>query len=242
MPTGPAGSIARIVCRQPILLFAGTAALGLVACGGGGAKTNGVDAKAPAAIVAASKQAADTASSVHLSGSIVATGTPTTFDLHLVKGGGGTGTLSVGGVGFNLIRIGSTIYVKGSPAFYKQFTSSAAQLLQGKWLKGASTSGSFQAIGPFTDLSTFVDQALTTDVSQKLAKGASATVAGQKVVQVKDPKGGTLSIATNGQPYPVRISQGGSQGGSITFDHWNASVPLSAPAASVNLAQLQSGK
>jgi hypothetical protein len=219
------------------------AALGLAACGGssGGAKDNGVAAKAPTAIVSAAQQAADTATSVHLSGSIAASGAPTTFDLNLVKGTGGSGTLSVNGLSFNLIRIGSTIYVKGSPAFYKQFSGAAASLLDGKWLKGLSTSGSFKSIGPFTDLTSFVDQALASQPGQKLSKGANTTIAGQKVVEVKDPNGGTLSIATSGQPFPVRIAQGGTSGGSITFDRWNTPVALKPPPAAVDLAKLQAG-
>ncbi|HEU0316573.1 MAG TPA: hypothetical protein VFR49_04540, partial [Solirubrobacteraceae bacterium] len=63
------------------------AGLGLAACGG--TSSNGVEAKTPTAIVGASKQAADAANSVHVAGSIAATGAPTTFDLHLVKGQGG---------------------------------------------------------------------------------------------------------------------------------------------------------
>lgn len=221
----------------------------LVACGGGSSKSssgggasNGVDAKAPDAIVTASRQAADTASSVHLSGSIAATGAPTTFDLNLVKATGGSGTLSVNGVSFDLIRIGSTIYVKGSAAFYKKFSGAAAALLNGKWLKGASTSGSFAAIGPFTDLTGFVDKALANQPGQKLTKGGSATIGTQKVVEVKDTNGGTLSVASTGQPFPVRIAQGGSAGGSITFDRWNTAIKLTPPADAVDIAQLQKGK
>lgn len=221
----------------------------LVACGGGsgsksssGAASNGIDAKAPDAIVTAARQAADTASTVHLAGSVAATGAPTTFDLNLVKGTGGSGTLSVNGLSFDLIRIGSTIYVKGSAAFYKKFSGAAASLLNGKWLKGASTSGSFAAIGPFTDLSGFVDKALASQPGQKLTKAGAATIGTQKVVQIKDTNGGTLSVASTGPPFPVRIAQGGSGGGSITFDRWNTPFKLTAPADAVDLAQLQKGK
>jgi hypothetical protein len=221
-----------------IVLAAG---LGLAACGGSSSSDNGVAKKAPTAVVAAAKQAADTATSVHLSGSIAAAGAPTTFDLRLVKGRGGTGTLSVNGSSFDLIRVGSTIYVKGSAAFYRQFSPAAAQLLQGKWLKGQAGSGSFAKIGPFTDLTSFVDQALTPQ-STTLTKGATTTVAGQKAIQITDGPNGTLSVATTGKPYPLQIAKTGASGGTITFAGWNASVPLTAPADSVDIATLQAGK
>jgi hypothetical protein len=224
-----------------VAALAVTAGLGLAACGGSSEKTNGVDGKAPEAIVAASKQAADTAKSVHVAGSITASGAPTTFDLDLVKGQGGRGTLSVNGLSFELIRIGPTIYVKGSPAFYRKFSGAAAQLLIGKWLKGSATSGSFGSMGPFTDLPSLVDKALTRpDV--KLTKGAKTTVAGQKVIEVKDPMGGTLSVATTGKPYPIQIAKSGSDGGTITFNRWEAPVALTAPGQSVDVDALQAGK
>jgi hypothetical protein len=222
--------------RPAARALAVAAGLGLAACGG--SSSNGVDGKTPTAIVGASKQAADAANSVHVAGSIAATGAPTTFDLHLVKGRGGQGTLSVNGLSFQLIRIGPDIYVKGSPAFYKKFSGAAATLLQGKWLKGQATSGSFSAIGPFTDLPSFVDQALS-NPEKTLTKGGSRTIGGQKVIDVKDPTGGSLSVATTGKPYPVQIAKGGTSGGTINFDRWNASVPLKAPADSVDINTLQ---
>ena len=53
-------------------------------------------------------------------------------------------------------------------------------------------------------------------------------------------KGGTLYIATTGKPYPVEISKGGSGGGKINFDRWNAAVTVAAPANAIDVAQLQS--
>jgi hypothetical protein len=217
------------------------AGLGLAGCGGSGTKTNGVDSKAPDAIVASAKQAADTANSVHVAGSITSSGAPTTFDLNLVKGQGGKGTLSVNGLSFDLIRIGPSIYVKGSPAFYRKFSGAAAQLLIGKWLKGSATSGSFGSMGPFTDLPSLVDKALTRPANIKLTKGAQTTVAGQKAIEVKDPMGGTLSVATTGKPYPLQIAKSGSNGGTISFNRWDTPVSLTAPAQSVDVDALQSG-
>lgn len=222
--------------------FAGALLLaaGLGGCGGA-SPGNGVEGKPADAILAASKQAADTASSVHVAGSIALTGGTTTFDLHLARGRGARGRLVANGISYELIRVGSSIYVKGSRAFYRHFTGAAAQLFNGKWLKGRTTSGVLAGIGPLTDLPGFVDRALT-QPNLKLTKGAKATVAGQQVVELKDPHGGTLSVAVTGKPYPVRIAVAGGSGQTTTFDRWNAGVALSAPGGSVDIDRLRGGR
>ena len=78
------------------------------------------------------KTAADSASSVHVSGSIVSSGSPITLDLELLAGKGGRGQISENGLSFDLIQVGGTAYISGSPAFYSHFGGpAAAQLLRG---------------------------------------------------------------------------------------------------------------
>ena len=74
----------------------------------------------------------------------------------------------------------------------------------------------------------------------KLEKGSTSTVNGQKVLAVKDTtNGGTLYVATSGKPYPIEVIKSGSDGGQITFDHFNQTVSLSPPANSIDISQLQ---
>ena len=134
-----------------------------------------------------------------------------------------------------------TVYIKGSPALYGRVGGpAAAQLLRGKWLKAPATSGNLASIASLTDLRQLVDTTLASHGT--LAKGGTTTVGGQKVVAVTDTsKGGTLYIATTGQPYPIEIMKAGASGGKITFDRWNEPVSLAAPSNAIDLAQLQSG-
>lgn len=215
-------------------------------CGGSSSSSgssssgNGVASKTPSQILAAAKTAADSASSVHVSGSIVGGSAPITLNLELLAGKGGRGQISENGLSFNLIQVGETAYISGSPAFYSHFGGpAAAQLLEGKWLKVPSSDGTFSTLGSLTNLSQLLNTALASHGT--LAKGVTTTVDGQKVLSVTDVShGGTLYVATTGKPYPIEITKGGKSGGKILFDRWNAPVTLAAPKSSIDLSQLES--
>lgn len=213
----------------------------LAGCGGSSSGGNGVASKSPTDIVAAAKSAADSASSVHVTGSIVNAGTTIALDMELLRGTGGRGRISQNGLSFELVEVGDSVYIKGSPAFYQHFAGgAAAQLLQGKWLKAPANTGSFATLGSLTDLRKLLDSTLASHGT--LARGATNKVEGQEVIGVKDlSRGGTLYVATTGKPYPLQITKGGSGGGTVTFNRWDAPVSVAAPANAVDLSQLASG-
>jgi hypothetical protein len=218
----------------------------LAGCGGGSSSSsssssgNGIADKSPADILVATKTASDGAKSVHVSGSIVSDGAPITLDMNLLAGKGGRGQLSESGLSFELIQVGKTVYIKGSPAFYKHIGgAAAAQLFQGKWLKASASDSDFASLSQLTDLRQLVDQTLDNH-GLSLTKSGTSTVAGQKVIGITDKsKGGTLYIAATGKPYPVQISKSGSGAGKITFDRWDGPVTLAAPANAIDVAELQ---
>jgi hypothetical protein len=245
MTTETAATLRPMRLRLPLLagpalgvLLAGSA---LAGCGGGGSSSgNGVASKAPSEIVASAKSAADTAASVHVSGAI-SEGTPLSLDLHLLAGKGGRGRITQNGISFELIALGGTVYIKGSPAFYRRIGgAAAAQLFQGKWLKAPASAGEFASITSLTDLRKLLDTTLTSH--GKLTKGATTTVNGQQAITVTESeKGGVLYVATNGKPFPVQISKSGASGGRIVFDRWNQAVTVSPPPNAINITQLQAG-
>jgi hypothetical protein len=212
----------------------------LTGCGGG-ATTNGVATKPATEVVASAKAAADAANSVHVSGSLVSNGSPITLNLDLLAGKGGRGQVSEDGLSLELIHVGETVYIKGSPAFYKRVGgAAAAQLLQGRWLKAPATVGSFASLASLTDLRRLVDMALAINGTPTLA--GKATVAGQKTIGVTDAaKTGTLYVATTGPPYPIAVTQNGPSSGRIVLERWNEPVSLAAPANALDITKLQSG-
>src|SRR2546423_14673602 len=89
------------------------------------AKANDEASKAPVRVLADAKAAATSASSVHVSGSINSGGPPITLDLTTARNKDAKGSMSTSGLKFDLVRIGDTLYIRGSDEFYKHFAGAA---------------------------------------------------------------------------------------------------------------------
>lgn len=208
-------------------------------CGGsGGGSGNGVAAKPPNEIVQAANRAISGASSVHVTGSISNNSIPLTLDLSLVSGKGGAGALSEGGLTFRVITVGQDVYIQGTRAFWSHFAGTAvAQKLDGQWLR-APASGQFAPIAALTNQQLLFGKVLLSH--GRLRKVGTTTVNGQQVVGVQDSTaGGTLYVATSGQPYPVEVVKRGSGAGRIVFDRINQPVVLRPPAHFRALSQVR---
>jgi hypothetical protein len=233
----PAASARARVAPLVVALVAAVALAGVLG-GCGGSSGNGVASKSPAEILAATKAAADSASSVHIAGSLSSGGSPITLNMYLVSGTGGRGQLAENGLSFELIVVDGSIYIKGSPAFYSHFGgAAAAQLFHGKWLKAPANSGELASLASLTDLGKLIDQALTN--TSTLVKGTSTTIGGQPAVELTDPtKDGSIYVATTGKPFPVQLVKRGAESGRVTFSGWNQPVSLTPPANAVDLGAL----
>lgn len=210
----------------------------LSACGGSsGGSGNGIASKSPGAIVSEANTAISHASAVHVAGSIANNKLPLTLDLSLVSGKGGMGRLSEGGLSFQVISVGKSVYIQGTRAFWSHFAGpAAANKFAGQWLKAPAT-GQFASIMSLTNMQQLFGKLLLSHGTLK--KAGTSTVNGQKVVAVKDTsQGGTLYVATTGRPYPVELVKTGSGGGRIVFDRINQPVTLAPPAHYRNLSQV----
>jgi hypothetical protein len=216
------------------------AALVLAGCGSSkkAEKPNGEASKPPARVLADAKAAATSASSVHVSGHLVSSGTPVTLDLTMVRGKGAKGSASINGLDFDAVRIGDTVYIHGSDDFYKQYAGAAvAQLLHDRWVKASTDQPQFQSFAPLTDIG-----ALLTEVSKnhgKLVNDGTTTYQGEQVVTIRDTSDNSkLHVAATGKPYPVALV-GGKKGqtGTIAFDDWNKGTSLSAPKNAIDISQ-----
>jgi hypothetical protein len=213
-------------------------------CGGGkaAAKTNGEASKPAVQVLADAESAAKNASALHVSGHIVSSGTPITLDLTIVSSKGAKGSMSTNGLSFDLVRIGDTVYIRGSDAFYQKFGGQAvAKLLHGKWLKGSATHGQLSSLAPLTNASALFSQ--ISGSHGKLANEGATTYQGLQVVEIRDTSDNSkLYVSATGAPYPIALVGGkAGQSGSITFDNWNQSASLTAPSGAIDISQLGAG-
>lgn len=212
-------------------------AFALVSCGG--SSGNGVASKSPTEILAASKAAAGSASSVHVAGTLTTGGTPITLDLSLAAGHGGRGQISQGGLSFELIVLENTIYIKGSPAFYRHFGgTAAAQLFQGKWLKAPVSGSELATLASLANFGRLLEQTLASHGT--VVKGATTSTAGEPSIELRDTThNSSLFVATTGKPFPLELVKRGAETGRISFSEWDKPVSISAPPAAIDLSQLQ---
>lgn len=207
----------------------------LAGCGGSG--SSGEASKTVSAILADARQAALSAGSVRVSGTIHDSGQTIGLDLNVAEGGGG-GTMTIRGSKVDVIRVGNDAYIRADADFYRQVGagSAAGQLLAGKWLKAPTTTPDFRQLLLLTDLHTFVSQALKPDGN--VTKGNEKTVDGQKAIELKSSKGGSLFVATSGKPYPIEFVGAGTSSGTLTLSDWGSAKAPSAPKNAIDISAL----
>jgi hypothetical protein len=201
---------------------------------------NGEKAKFADTIVDDAIVAAGRATSVHIVGSVLNAGKPLKLDLNLANGTGGAGTVTVNGLTFDMIRIGTKAYFKGGPAFWSHFGGTGlGTQLNGRWIEASATTGDLAAFTPLTDLKELFTSVFGTHgplekaINQLRINGVPA------IVLIDSGSNNTLFVAADGPPYPLKLAE--KDGHAVTFDRWNQSVSLEAPKNAVELDKLKPG-
>ena len=229
-----------------LVVAALVAALVIAACGSSGSggshssstASNGVASKSPEQILNAAVAAAESASSVHVGGTLHQQGT-LALNLNLVTGKGAAGTISQGAPKFKLVVTGGDFYFQGNRAFWLKAAHSqaAVQLLLGKWIRYPSAGAQFASVSHLTSIKALMDALVKAHGT--LSKGATTTVNGQPAIALDDSNGGKLYVATTGKPYPLRLIAKHSTGGEVSFTQYGHAFTITAPQHSINAAQLQ---
>jgi hypothetical protein len=221
-----------------VVLFAVLLSLLVMGCG---SSDNGVAAKPPAEILAATRAAAQNATSVRVVARATTRAASQKLDASMARNQG-RAQVSVLGINFNVVRIGDTVYVKGNRAFNAGVERTlGVKVPSGVWLKGTTTE--FSQVRVFTDVEKELPVML--GGSGAVTKGARIKIGGQSAITLKLTRKlytGTLYVATTGQPYPLKLTKTGREHGQTTFTNWNDPVAVIPPAHAVAVSQLQPAK
>jgi hypothetical protein len=197
---------------------------------------NGVADLSATEILAKAKAALAGADGVRIKGAGSADSTKVEIDMQYGKTGA-TGTFAFNGQRLDLMRVGQTAYMKGSASFWTTFAdANVAKLLGDKWVKTSLTDARFKDIAEFTDLTKAADNFLDPDGT--VTKGQTTTIDGTPAIGLSSSgsDGGTLYVATTGQPYPLELK---ASDNNVTFSDYGKAVTVTAPPAAQTIDATQ---
>lgn len=185
------------------------------------------------------------AATVRVGGTLNSSGVTIGINLSLVRGTGCVGTMSEksakGNVGsFRLVTIGKQVWVQPDRTFWVKAGHASPAVLQvvsGKYLRVTSTStlGDFSAFCDTTTLASSFEP-----VPANLRKGATATIAGQRALQITEPTDtASLYVSDTAQPRVLRLAAGSQ--GNLDFTDYGAPVKIAAPPPSETLSGAKYG-
>ncbi|MFJ4582283.1 hypothetical protein [Streptomyces echinatus] len=188
------------------------------------------------------------ASSVRMKGRIADDESKGTIDIDLAldRKGRCAGTMSMDGQGkADLIRTGSTVYMKYDEAFLraqsegesKADTDAAVAMLAGKWTRMSVKGQDAKDIASFCDLDSVLGDVSDEDTAGT-ARGKSTRVDGTPAITLHEKDGKdsyTAYVATEGTPYLLRIdsTSGAVEPEHLTFGDYGRPVPAKKPAGKI---------
>lgn len=211
--------------------------IGFLAACGGGESDNGIAKLSADNALTKVKTAVKDVKSVHIAGTINQQGQTLDLDVHAARDKG-QGTLTINGGTMEVRLLEGTTYVKAEASTFEKLGVPTAQagMIGGKWLKSGGASSQFAAFGQFLELDQLFDSLLTPE--GELEKGDTTDIEGEAAIALVDnaETGGTLYIATTGDPLPLRITKSGSGGGQVDFTEYDADVTVTAPDGALDIS------
>ncbi|MFF5296206.1 hypothetical protein [Paractinoplanes globisporus] len=190
---------------------------------------NGVAALTADQILAKSKAALTSAKSFRVKGSTDADGQKMQLDLE-INGTDVLGKIAVGKAVIELLAAGGKHYIRPNQAFWTTMGGASAadakniaNLMGKRWVV---VSAKNKDLNSFFDIVN-IDEMLKPQGTA--SKGTAKQIGEYKTIGLKDSEGGTLYVATVGEPYPI---QEHDSDGDINFTEFGKTfTDLKAPAA-----------
>jgi hypothetical protein len=180
------------------------------------------------------KSAVDSATSVHIAGSVVQNGQTESLDAGFLRTGQWSGNITAGTVPtISVIVTGGKAYILLTQAFMQSAVGKSASCggICGKYLTvSGSQASSLTGAFSFTQI---VDP-LGTGLNGVSPSGTT-TVDGQEAFVYKGADNTVLDVAAHGKPYPLRVS--GPKEGTLILSDWNSVPTPAAPPASQIVSQ-----
>lgn len=198
-----------------------------------GSSTTGVDATA---LAASTVKAMEGLTSFRAAGTVLSSGERLTVDL-IVTPNSFKGTFTTSKGSFQIITIGSTVYMEGDQAGWAGMgmPASMAPLLAGKWITGLPASTTSGLTGAFSTKQIFG----SLGTSGAMTNVGTITVNGQQAVGLKGSDGSIGYVAATGTPYLLKaVSPNNGAQGSLTFSEFGTAPAPTAPANPVDLNSL----
>ncbi|KAB2589346.1 hypothetical protein [Streptomyces arboris] len=226
---------------------AGAAAVALTVTGGAAAQADDDIASLTAEQIAdRSRDALLGVSSLHLSarGDLDGSGEQMSVDLTLDREGNCAGGVDMGEDGsVEIVKRADDVWLKPDKAFWETHVpiggSTFDAILDGRYMKAKADDPRLLTVTEVCDLDTFRELITDNpDATERgtLTKGRETEVNGAPVIPVTRTQGTerlTVDVATEGEPYPVRITvRGADEEGTVSFSGFDRPVPAQTPAAS----------
>jgi hypothetical protein len=203
----------------PAVLAAG--ALLLTACG-----SSPLEGRNGTEVAELAADALEEAGSVRLTGSMTQDGEETEIDMQL-QGDDAAGTITVQGTEIELISVDGDVYLKATEELLASFGAAPEETadFEGRWIMiPAGESADFE---DFT-LDSFIEQ-LRDPEDEINDETRSEERDGDSVVVVEQEDGSTLTVADDDPPYPLEMSGGDDEEGTISFSNHGEEEDISAP-------------
>ncbi|MFJ9639037.1 hypothetical protein [Streptomyces sp. NPDC101178] len=224
----------------------GAAVVALTVTGGAVAQADDDIASLSAEQIAdRSRDALLRASSLHLSarGSLDGSGDRMSVDLTLDRAGNCAGGVDMGEDGsVEIVKRADDVWLKPDKAFWETHVpiggATFDAILDGRYMKAKADDPRLLTVTEVCDLDTFRELVTDNpDATERgtLTKGRETEVNGTPVIPVTRTQGTerlTVDVATEGEPYPVRITVRGAEEGTVNFSGFDRPVPAGTPAAS----------
>ncbi|MFF5977213.1 hypothetical protein ACFY78_00020 [Streptomyces olindensis] len=197
---------------------------------------NGIEDLPANEIVEKAVDATKSAESLRLKGVATSGADEVRMDLAVSKQGDCKGTISPReNVTAEIIKVGDVAYLKGDEAFWKDRdvdAGEAADLLADQWLKLPAGQEGFGELAEICDADNLLKD-VPDPSGPGLTKGKVHDVEGRPAVPVSGKDGdvtGRMDVATEGEPYILRISEtGGDEPVDVLMTDYNKPVDAEAP-------------